>query len=247
MFKLQYIKSCSILFLILSYTSCKKDSWCTECFERTGKIVTVKRSLSPFNQLVVNDNLNVFITQDSVFDVEIEAGENMMYLIKTDVNDSILTIQNKNKCNWTRSFKKPFNIYIKMPQVKYITSLTSGNIKSLNTLTGYKLEIEINGAGDVELTVNNTTITSSAKNGGNLILHGNLYSHVCTMQSPSFLYCKDLVTSYTLLETYTSGLCYINVTNKFDCEIENIGDVYCYGSPTILNKTGNGKGTLYSE
>lgn len=134
-----------------------------------------------------------------------------------------------------------------MPKVIYITSLTSGTIKSLNTLTGYKLEIEINGAGDVELTVNNTTITSSAKNGGNIILHGNLYSHVCTIQSPSFLYCKDLVTSYTSLQTYTSGLSYINVTNRLDCEIENIGDVYCYGNPAIVNKTGNGKGVLYSE
>jgi len=244
MIKLQHIKNCLLLLLILSYTACKKDSWCNECFVRTGKVVTVKRTLGAFNQIVVYNNLSVFITQDTVFDIQVEAGEKLLDYITTDVTDSILTIQNKSRCTWTRNYKKPFNIYIKMPIVKHITSSTSGSIKSLNTLSN-KLYIEIQSAGDVELTVNTNAITSNVKSGGNLTLHGKVSSHESTVQSPSFLYCQDLISNYTILKSYSSGLSYINVTNKLDCDIEDIGDVYCYGNPATVNDTGNGKGKLY--
>ena len=132
-----------------------------------------------------------------------------------------------------------------MPTLKYISSNTSDTIKSLNLLTGDKLNIEIKTAGDVELTVNYTSIISNVKGGGNLILHGNTYNHESATQSPSFLYCQDLVSNTTSLQSFTSGLCYINVTNKLNCDIENIGDVFCYGSPATVDKTGNGKGMLY--
>ncbi len=245
MIKLKHIKSCLLVFIIISSTSCKKDNWCGECFERTGKIITEKRALSGFNQLVISDNLKVFITQDSVFEVQIEAGKNMMKLIKTTVSDSVLSIENKNHCSWTRNYNKPFNVYIKIPRVNKITSLTSGTIKSTNTLTFAELEIEIKGSGDVDLTVNGTIINSFAKNGGNLILHGTVLSHESTIQSPSFMYCEDLATGYTYLNSYTSGLCYIYATNKLDCRIENIGDIYCYGNHTTVDETGSGKGKLY--
>jgi hypothetical protein len=243
--QIQHPKNYLLLFLILSYTACKKDSWCRECFERTGKVVTKRRAVSAFNQIVVNHNLSVFITQDTTFDLQIEAGENMMDFITTDVTDSVLTIQNKSRCNWTRNYKKPYNLYIKVPSIKNIISNTSGNVKSLNVLTGNKLNIEIETSGDIELTVNHTTITSNVKGSGNLILHGNVFHHESTIKSPSFLYCQDLASNSTSLKSRTSGLCYINVTNKLDCYIENIGDVYCYGNPVSINKTNNGKGVLY--
>jgi len=243
--QIKQLKSYLILLLILGYTACKKDSWCGECFERTGKIVTEKRVVPAFNQLIVNHDLNVFITQDSVFELKIEAGKNMMDFITTEVTDSVLTINNKSRCNWTRNYKKHFNIYIKTPTIKHITSNTSGTIKSTTILTGNNLHLEIKTSGDIELTVNYTSIISDVKSGGDLTLHGNVSDHQSAMQSPSFLYCQDLVSNSTSLKSATSGLSYIYVTDKLNCDIENIGDVYCYGNPPVVNKTGSGKGTLY--
>jgi len=74
--QIQYLKNYLILFLILSCcTACKKNTWCGECFERSGKVVTEKRTVTAFNQIIVNHDLSVSITQDSIFDLQIEAGE----------------------------------------------------------------------------------------------------------------------------------------------------------------------------
>lgn len=137
-------RSISFLGVILIasfFAGCKKENMC-DCFKRTGPIVRESRDLSGFDRIMVENNVNVFITQDSVFKVEIEAGDNIEALIKTEVVDGTLYCRNKNRCNWARSYKKPLNIYITMPVIKYITSDGTGNITSLNTITTPEFDVQ---------------------------------------------------------------------------------------------------------
>ena len=89
------IKLFSILFCIVFLYSCNKENAC-DCIKRTGKIETQKRWVKNFDKIYVETDVNVFITQDSIFDVEVEAGKNIGWLIATDVVDGTLNIKNKN-------------------------------------------------------------------------------------------------------------------------------------------------------
>ena len=242
--KLEQIKITLIIFAIALFSSCKKENSC-DCFKRTGTIVTETREVSGFDKLFVEDNLNVFITQDSVFEVKIESGENLISLIKTEVIDGTLYIQNKNRCNWTRSYDKPFNVYVKMPVLNFVTSDGTGNIRSLNTITTPSFEIQTKNSGNIELVVNNSKITSHMHGSGDLTLHGHTIEHACDIGGTAFLNCKDLVTNYTYLHTYTTGLCYVTSKDTIDCRIDRIGDVYCYGNPVMVQKIASGKGQLF--
>lgn len=242
--KLEQLKITLIVFAVLLVTSCKKENSC-DCFKRTGSIVNVSREVSGFDKLFVEDNLNVFITQGSVFEVKIESGENLISLIKTEVLDGILFIRNKNRCNWSRSYDKPFNVYVTMPVLNFLTSDGTGRIRSLNTITTPNLDIQIKNSGDIELVINNSKITSHMHGSGDLTLHGHTLEHACDIGGTAFLNCKDLITNYTYLHSYTTGLCYVTTKATLDCRIDRIGDVYCYGSPVIVQKIENGKGQLY--
>ena len=242
-----YFKSITIVLLALFFIGCKKENAC-DCIKRTGDIITETRSISGFDKILVEDNLNVFITQDSVFEIKVEAGENIVPLIKTEVQpDGTLTIRNKNRCNWTRSYKKPFNVYIRMPVIKFITSNGSGSIKSENTITTPEFRVEVQSTGSVELDVNNSQVVTYMIGYGDLTLHGITHNHSCTVGGNGFLYCSDLVTNYTYLHAYTNGLCYINVTGMLDCIIDSECNVYCYGNPGTVQKKQNGEGQLYLQ
>lgn len=243
------IKNLSLLFVVIQVLfcfSCKKEN-CFDCIKRTGKIEKENRLLNGFNRIIVNNDVNVFITQDSIFEVVVEAGKNIIPLIVTEVSDSTLVIKNNNRCKWTRSYNKPLNVYVKMPFVKYITSFSSGKITSLNTITTNMFNIEIRSSGDIELTVDNNTILSEVRNVGDLYLHGKTLNHNCNIHDNSFLYSQDLMTDYTQITTYSTGNCYINVANQLDYTILAIGDIYCSEKPTIINKTDTGKGKIYFE
>src|ERR1019366_2832981 len=229
-------KITAILLVIVLFTTCKKENMC-DCIKRTGPILIQQRDISGFDKIFVYDNLNVFITQDSMFEVKVEAGKNIRGLITTEVSDGTLTIKNKNRCNWTRSYDEPFNIYIKMPVIKYITSNGTGNIKSLNIITTDAFDVETQNSGNIELTVNNLKIASHMHGAGDLILHGYTAEHACDIGGTAFLKCQDLQTNYTWVHTFTSGLCYVSANNLLICIIDYVGDIYCSGNPKTIDKT----------
>lgn len=233
----------SALLMIVLVSSCKKENRC-DCIKRTGSIITEIRIINGFDKFYVEDNLNVFLTQDSSFEVKVEAGENIITLIETEVIDGTLFIRNKNRCNWTRSYKKPFNVYIKMPVIKYITSDGTGNIKSLNTITTDMFDVQTKNVGNIELTVNNSKVTSHMHGAGDLTLVGITFEHNCDIGGTAFLNCKDLQTNITRVHTFTTGLCNV-YTSNLTCVIDYIGDVYCYGSPVTIQETKRGAGQLY--
>lgn len=228
------------------FSSCKKDNAC-DCIKRTGNIEMTKRWVSNFDKIYVEDNLNIFITQDATFDVEVEAGKNVGWLIETEVSGGTLTIKNKNRCNWTRSYSKPLNVYIHMPVIKYITSDGTGTIKSTNTITTDNFDLQIKNSGNMELSVNNTTVTSHIFGYGDVTLSGTTHEHDADIGGSSFLNCQNLNTAVTYVHTFTTGQCYVYATNLLICNIGLNGDVYCYGHPTTVQKTKTGDGQLYLE
>lgn len=241
-----YMKVFAISGFLLLFLGCKKENRC-DCIKRTGSIITETRSVSDFYNVTVEDNVNVFITQDSFFEVLVEAGKNIAPLIKTEVTNGTLSIRNDNRCNWTRSYKKPFNVYIKMPVVKYILSKGTGTVKSLNVIISDSIDLETQNSGNMEFTVNNFKVTSHMYGYGDITLHGTTQEHACSIGGDGFMYASDLHTSYTWIQSFTSGLSYIYATNLLICTIDKTGDVYCYGNPTTVQKSLNGSGQLYLQ
>lgn len=244
--KLINIKIYFALFFIAFLAGCKQENMC-DCVKSTGNIETTKRWVSNFDKIYVEDNLNVFITQDSTFDVEVEAGKNVGWLIETEVADGTLKIKNKNRCNWVRSYNKPFNVYIKMPAIKYITSNGTGTIKSTNAITTDNFDIQIKSSGNIELTVNNSLITSHIFGYGDLTLSGTTHEHDCDIGGSSFLRCENLHTSKTYIHSFTTGLCYVAAKDLLICNIDLNGDVYCYENPASVEKKLTSSGQLYLQ
>lgn len=244
--KYHLYKVLSVLLIVLLFAGCKKENAC-DCIKRTGPITTQKREIGGFDKIIVYDNINVFITEDPNFEVIVEAGKNLRGLIITEVSYGTLEIKNKNRCNWARSYKEPINVYIKMPVIKYITSEGTGNIKGLNTFTSNTFDVQTKNAGNIELTVNNSMVISHMHGAGDLTLHGYTNEHASDIGGTGFLRCRDLQTKHTAVHTFTTGLCYVNASNSLVCIIDKIGDVYCFGNPTTVNKTRRGSGQLYLQ
>ena len=100
-----------ILFLGVSLAACKKANR-FDCIKRTGEIKTESRALEYFDIIDVQNNVNVFLIQDSINFAEIKAGKNLISNIETSVVAHTLYIKNNNKYNFTRSYKHDIEIYI---------------------------------------------------------------------------------------------------------------------------------------
>ncbi len=211
--------------------SCRKENMC-DCFKSAGSATYEYRNLRDFAKLYVSDNVNVYITQDSIFEVKVEGGEHLLPLIKTEVVDGELRISNHNKCNWVRSYKKSIiDVYVKMPRPKLITSYTVGEIKSLNTITIDTIEYYSMNAGNISLMLNTTKITGHMLDAGDVTLSGTTWEHATWGIGNGILHCENLNTGYTWITTGRTGDSYVNATSLLIAYLRSSGNVYYHGSP----------------
>lgn len=232
------------LLVMALFNSCRKENRC-DCIKRTGEIITDIRHISGFDEVFVENNLDVYIRQDSVSEVKVEAGEHIAPLIETEVENGVLYIRNKNRCNWTRSYKKPLNVYVTMPQVRYITSDGTGNIRGQNTFTTPVIDVQTKNSGNIELSVNNSRVRTHMHGSGDVTLHGATHEHDCSIGGTAYIYAMDMQTGYTYIDAFTLGNSYVNANDLLICRISDQGDVYCYGKPASVKKERRGAGELY--
>ncbi|HWY36888.1 MAG TPA: DUF2807 domain-containing protein, partial [Nitrosopumilaceae archaeon] len=105
----------------------------------------------------MQDKLDVYYTQsyDSSYEVSVEGGKHLVNLIKTVVVDGELRINNENKCDFMRSYKKgSIKVHVKSPHINTITNNSVGNFYSVNTITENTITYDIQNSGDVMLLVN---------------------------------------------------------------------------------------------
>lgn len=227
--------------------SCKKTPVC-ECFEVAGKPTTATRNVAPFNQIYVDDNINVFLSVGPQ-QVILQGGGNLLENIATNVSGGVLTLQNNNICNWWRSYKKSIiTVYISSPDINFITSNGIGTIQSTDTLTYDTLQVQTISAGDINLMVRNKIVYAHMFGTSDLTITGKTNAFECNFfGGTGFVYADQLISGYTFISNSSTGDCYVNSNGGLDVTIFKDGNVYYSGSPTGITCKTYGAGQLIKE
>jgi len=239
--------------LVLLFCSCGKTPVC-DCFDSAGPSSSQTRQVPYFNQITVNDNVNVFITTGSPETVTIEGGKNLIPNIGANVSGTVLTLKNNNICNWLRSYKKSIiNVYITMPEIITITNSGYGTVQSQGTITSDSLVLNTtNSPGDINLAVNAKFINAHLFGTADLTLSGQCQTFLTNFfGGTGYIYNSNLVVSgYAFISSSTTGDCYVNCSGAtLDVHIYGQGNVFYKVSPTTTVKYTNegGSGKLVQE
>jgi hypothetical protein len=234
----------SLCLLGLFLSACSKDGG--KCVSNTGQIILQDRHISEFDSIRVLDNVNVILTQDSVNKVAVEAGENIIGGIKTELSGSELVLYNTNNCNWLRSYSKPINIHVSVKNLLKIHYESAGDISCTDTLRSGYLKIDMwGGCGTIDLKVNVSDGYFIQHMGtATLILHG-----ICKISSVfagdyGLLQLGELQTGYSFVTNSGSNDCYVNAKHALQATIISIGNIYYSGNPHDVNSTITGAGRL---
>lgn len=214
--------------------SCSKEGG--KCLSNTGPIITQERSITDFDSISVNDYVNLILTQDTMNRVSVEAGQNIINGISTEVIDRKLFIYNNNECNWLRSYNKPINVYVNVKNLMKVSYNSSGDVTSSNVIGSSFLWIDVwGGCGTIDLELNVYQGTFIEHMGtADFKLHGLCKINSIYAGDFGLFDCKDLETDYTYIKNYGSNDCYIKVTKYLDATIGSIGSIYFRGNPDTL-------------
>jgi hypothetical protein len=134
----------------------------------SGNRKSDKRQVAAFASIHTDGAFDIEVMSQKEFGVEIEADDNILPLIGTDVTRNVLYIGNRGGY----SVSKPIKITINVPNLEAVTANGAGKIE-VSGLKNDSFKIELNGASDVRVT-GDTQLLKIQANGAGKINTGRL-------------------------------------------------------------------------
>lgn len=208
-----------------------------------GKTITELRTVPAYQSVYVEGSIDVFITHDTSYDVKVEAGENLMDYIETDVVNQELIIRQSNS-NVVNT--KAIKVYLNADNLTRIETHGSGNLNT-DKLTTSTFELHKEGSGNADVHINADTVITVTSGSGNCEYLGNVTYHQYSVDGSGNLSARYLYTVYSDISIEGSGNATVYVTNNLDALIEGSGNIYYYGNPSNVNYQINGSGQLIQK
>ena len=229
----------------------------------SSKVVSEVREVSNFDAITLESQGNVYITVGNTESLTIEAEENLLPLLTSDVENGVLRlgVVRGRDINPT----KPITYNVTVKSLKNITLAGSGNMYS-DPLETDEMKILLAGSGDIEvkglsgkdlsinlagsgnITINQValiTVDASINGSGDIRLDGKADKQTISVSGSGKYFAGDLETASADISISGSGGATLWAKEALDILVNGSGNVSYYGRPTI-NQSGNGSGDLSS-
>lgn len=231
----------------MSCFSCKKENL-GDCFKSTGSIEEEERSIGAFTHIELHDRINLYVNYGSERKLKVRAGENLHEFIRTNIEGNRLVIENDNKCNWVRSFKKEIDVFLSTPNINEITYYGSGELRFQNTFITDTLLINLwEASGDLFVNVDATYVELKTHTGvGTISCIGEADELVAFVGGNGFVDAANTPALKVLAVNESTGYIRVNAINQLEAFIRGDGDINYLGEPKI-DLLDAGRGSLIKE
>jgi Putative auto-transporter adhesin, head GIN domain len=213
------MKKLAFLLLLLSLLAAGCHHGRFAEIKGNGKRELQKRQVAAFTSISTNGAFTIEVTCQKQLSLEIEGDENVLDLVKTDVDNNILRLDNKQSF----SISEPIKVRISVPNLEGLAVNGAGHI-DIRGMNNDKFEIDTNGAPTI--TVSGTTkMVDIAANGAGKVDTQNLHA------------------TRAVVDARGVAKVELDVSDQLDVEISGPSSVIYTGNPSV-NKNIQGPGKL---
>jgi hypothetical protein len=205
----------------------------------SGKVVTEDRDVSNFDKVELSGIGDVTLVQGDKESLQIEAEDNIIPHIKTEVQNGTLQISFDRK---TVIPTKPVKFKLTMRDIRGLESKGASNITS-DKINTDQLEASISGTGNINLHhLTADTLSLNVSGAGNLNTDGQINNQKISMSGAGNYNGQDLQSKTADITITGLGRAVVWVTDTLNVTISGTGGVDYYGSPQVTQQiSGLGK------
>lgn len=210
------------------------------CERGSGNIVKEDRQVKRFTKVVLKSSGNVYIKQGTTASAQVETDDNIQKYIKIEFDGSTLNITSD-----VSICPKKLNFYLIMPEIELLNIKGSGNIGVKGPVNTDKIEIKIDGSGDIKIKDINAVAARLLINGsGDVEANGTIKSLSCNIKGSGDINFKDVKTQNCEVSIYGSGDVRVDVDENLDITILGSGDVIYSGNAQNIRQKVLGSGSV---
>lgn len=206
----------AVLFIVLAVSACDVNLF----GERgSGNVITETRDVSAFRAISVLGSGNVVVDVNGTESLTIEAEDNVMPLLTTEVRNGLLELGVQSNISPTSTI----TYTISAAHLDGLSVSGSGDIKAAG-IDADSFDVEISGSGQVDASGTADTLTVDIAGSGK-------YAG------------ENLVASLGTVAVSGSGDALVNVTNELDAEVSGSGNIEYIGNPSVTTSI-SGSGAI---
>jgi hypothetical protein len=225
-----------VLALALTLISCNKITG-------KGDVIAEKRSITGFTAISLSMEGDVHFTPDTVYLVEVDAQQNILDVIETNVEGSTLVL--KIQDNTILGKHEPIRFYIHAPSVKDLDISGSGNIYTSPVMSQPELGFNISGSGSTNISeVMCHQLNGRISGSGNITgSAGTTDYETLTISGSGNMNFLDVIADTVYVNISGSGDAKVNAVKFLDVTISGSGNVRYDGNP-IISQHISGSGSV---
>lgn len=204
------------------------------------------RNISGFKSLRVSDGINVYLTQGDDFYVRVEADDDELDRIVTEVEGQTLNIYYKGR-SWLNFNMGHSNVYITMPVVESITSSGGSDVYGQNTIKASDLELHSSGGSDINIDVEANELTIHSSGGADVRAEGHADYLEAHSSGGSDILGYDLEVKVAILDSSGGSDIKITVNDEITANASGGSDIYYRGNPEKVNVNSSGGGDVHKR
>ena len=193
-------------------------------------VVKEERAVKNFRGIDVGGAFNVFIEQAGEQNLLIEADENLLGKIKTVVRDEILFISSSNIKNATK-----LNVYIKTPGINFIDASGASTVKSSDILKSDDFFLKASGATRVTIEIKTGKLESEVSGAADVDLSGFADNFNIEASGAANLDAGKLETKISNVRASGAANVTIYATDELISETSGAGNIKVKGEPSVSN------------
>ncbi len=199
--------------------------------EGSGNVIRESREVSGFTEVALTGIGNLTIRQTGSESLTIEAEDNIIPELTTEVENGRLTLGVEPDTDLRPT--EPINYELTVKDLNALQTLGAGEISAAN-VEAANLEIASSGSGETSVAnveANNLKVTSSGS--GEVETAGRVDSQAVDISGSGRYQAEDLESQEAKVDVNGAGEATVNVTDKLNVRITGSGSVEYVGDPTI--------------
>ena len=212
----------------------------SSCRKEAGPVITEDRSVGPFTGIRIESNADVHFVQSNAFELRIEAGQNLMRYITTEVNSNgILVISERRNQIWDTRGPQ---IFVVVDSLNSLEITGSGDLDGSDFRSG-PLALFISGSGDIDIITDATHVEAAISGSGDMLLEGTAQTLDLTISGSGDCKGQFFPVQTASVVISGSGDAYVNVSQSLEGRLSGSGDLFYWGNPASVNVTTSGSGS----
>ncbi|MUU77833.1 head GIN domain-containing protein [Winogradskyella endarachnes] len=232
----------TIYILILLVFACNSED-ANDCFQTSGEIIQQEIIVPNFTSILVNRDIELFITSAEDHKVTVETGENLINDVNVEVIDNQLILTDNNSCNFVRDYGIT-KIYVEAPNLTQIRSSTQYDISSTGILDYDDLTLLSEDfsdesdytIGDFRLTVDSNSLNAVSNNLSFFYIDGivddlsiGFYAGVGRFEG------ENLIAQNVTVFQRSSNDMVVNPQQSLTGQIRGTGNLIAVNQPTVVD------------